>query len=402
MSVLGSLLGVFVRVAAVCLIITFIPGLPPHLKFEPVSVKPPLPLKGALAVNGKLNNAERLFENEIKGPEALAVYKNELYTTLHGGYVAKISNGKLVPVVKFGKKCESLWEESICGRPLGMKFDKGSLYVCDAYYGVFKVNMTTSKYEQLVLLDTPIEGKVPKLPNSITVASDGTVYWSDSSSTHLLQDGLYASVGNGNGRLIKYDPATKANEVLIENIFFANGVGLTSDESFVVVAETALSRILRYHLKGPKKGTSDVFIEGLPGLPDNIQEDGSGGFYVTLVIPVDEDHPALSQKLGPYPLVRKFIARLLYLVEAPAEFVEKVYPNYYTKRLIHWVGHFESLPIAGGERVTVVRINKQGEIIESLHATDGKIAGISDFLQFNGYYYLGSPFNTYLARVKVN
>ena len=90
-------------------------------------------------------------------------------------------------------------------------------------------------------------------------------------------------------------------------------------------------------MKGPKKGTSDVFIEGLPGLPDNIQEDGSGGFYVTLVIPVDEDNPALSQKLGPYPLVRKFIARLLYLVEAPAEFVEKVYPNYYTKRLIHWV-----------------------------------------------------------------
>lgn len=52
-----------------------------------------------------MNNAELLFENEIKGPEGLAVYKNELYTTLHGGYVAKISKGKLVPVVKFGKKC---------------------------------------------------------------------------------------------------------------------------------------------------------------------------------------------------------------------------------------------------------------------------------------------------------
>lgn len=66
------------------------------------------------------------------------------------------------------------------------------------------------------------------------------------------------------------------------------------------------------------------------------------------------------------------------------------------------MGHFESLPVTAGARVTVVRINKQGEIIESFHAIDGKIAGISDFLEFNGYYYLGSPFNTYLARVKVN
>lgn len=56
-------------------------------------------------LNQKLNNAELLFHNHIKGPEDLAVYKNELYTATHGGYVQKISNGKLVPVVKFGKDC---------------------------------------------------------------------------------------------------------------------------------------------------------------------------------------------------------------------------------------------------------------------------------------------------------
>ena len=68
-------------------------------------MKPPLPLKGALAVNNKLDNAEHLFENEIKGPEGLAIYNNELYTTLHNGYVVKLVDGKLVPVIKFGDDC---------------------------------------------------------------------------------------------------------------------------------------------------------------------------------------------------------------------------------------------------------------------------------------------------------
>lgn len=402
MGVLNCLFRSLLIIAGACLIITFIPGLPPYMKFEPISVKPPLPLKGPLALNNKLNNAERLFENEIKGPEGLAMYKNELYTTLHNGYVVKLVNDKLVPVVKFGQDCDHEWEESKCGRPLGMKFFNDSLYVCDAYYGVFKVDMATGKYEQLVSMDMPIEGKVPRTPNSVTVASDGMVYWTDSTTADSLEDGLYSFLASGSGRLVKYDPKTKTNEVLIENIHFANGVGLTSDESFVIVAELSLSRIYRYYLKGPKKGTTDVFTERLPGLPDNIQEDGSGGFYVTLVVPVDEENSFLTQKLGPYPLIRKFLSRLIYLIEAPTKFIDEVFPNYYMKQLKYWLANIESISLTSGKRITVVRLNKEGEIIESLHSTDGKITMISDIITFNGYYYLGSPFNRYLARVKIN
>lgn len=55
-------------------------------------------------------------------------------------------------------------------------------------------------------------------------------------------------------RLIHYNAKTKENTVLIDGINFANGVALSEDEEFVIVAETAGSRILRYYLKGPKKG----------------------------------------------------------------------------------------------------------------------------------------------------
>jgi len=39
---------------------------------------------------------------------------------------------------------DELYEEHICGRPLGLSMDRnGFLYVADAYYGIFKVNVNS-------------------------------------------------------------------------------------------------------------------------------------------------------------------------------------------------------------------------------------------------------------------
>lgn len=48
-------------------------------------------------------------------------------------------------MAKFGKPCKNAYEEKICGRPLGLTFDKsdGTLYAVDAYYGIFQVDVTT-------------------------------------------------------------------------------------------------------------------------------------------------------------------------------------------------------------------------------------------------------------------
>lgn len=52
-------------------------------------------------------------------------------------------------------------------------------------------------------MDEAIDGVRPKLPNSVVVASDGIVYWTDSSSNYKLFDGLYSYFVDGTGRLIK-------------------------------------------------------------------------------------------------------------------------------------------------------------------------------------------------------
>lgn len=103
-----------------------------------------MPFEGKLALNGKLDNVEIWHKSELTGPEGFAVYNNELYTTVHGGDVVKLTGSHITPVVKFGKPCKGIYQEKICGRPLGLDFAKdGTLYVADAYYGLFKVNVKT-------------------------------------------------------------------------------------------------------------------------------------------------------------------------------------------------------------------------------------------------------------------
>lgn len=129
----------------------------------------------------------------------------------------------------------------------------------------------------------------------------------------------------------------------MEGIHFANGVVLSDDEEFLLVAETGRSCVYRYYLKGPKKGTHNVFLDGLPGLPDNLKSDGKDGFLIPLVMARDAGHPVIFQIIGPFPLIRKFVARILGLAELGFQTVEKIYPNFYSQTALHWVRkiHFD-------------------------------------------------------------
>lgn len=66
--------------------------------------------------------------------------------------------------------------------------------------------------------------------------------------------------------LFYYDAKKNASSVLLDGLWFANGVAISPNEDFVVVSETGRSQIRRYYIKGPKKGTDDIFVDGLPGM----------------------------------------------------------------------------------------------------------------------------------------
>lgn len=380
-------------------LITFLPGLPPDAEYSEYTIPPPDGSRFAL--KNRLNNAEVLFSGKLKGAEGFNSYNGEIYTGLHGGYVVKVEEDHLVPIIKFGQKCDGIWQEAKCGRPLGLRFNqKGDLFVADAYYGIFKVDIATKQYKNIVSSSEPIDGKVPKIVNSLDIAKNGDIYWTDSSTEFPLYDGVYTLLANPSGRLIRYNAATKKNEVLLTNLAFANGVKLSDDESFLIVAETLSSRLLKYHLKGPKAGQHEVFAESLPGLPDNIHSDEDGGFLVTLHFSTDNDNPVIAQSLAPHPYIRKLFSRLLYLLEAPFKLMQEIYPNTYAERLAHSVGSFESAQIFDLKQTSVVlRFDKTGKILDAIYSDDKKVHGLSDAYIHNDYVWLGSPVNDNILRV---
>ena len=71
--------------------------------------------------------------------------------------------------------------------------------------------------------------------------------------------------GRPSGRLLRYDPATRATHVLARNLMFANGVALSPGQDFLIVAESFRMRLQRFNITGPKAGTLEQFGPILPG-----------------------------------------------------------------------------------------------------------------------------------------
>uniref|UniRef100_A0A2S2PC81 Adipocyte plasma membrane-associated protein n=1 Tax=Schizaphis graminum TaxID=13262 RepID=A0A2S2PC81_SCHGA len=249
-------------------------------------------------------------------------------------------------------------------------------------------------------MDEVIDGVRPKLPNSVVVTSDGTVYWTDSDTNYKLHDGVYTLFVDGTGRLLKYNPKTKKNTVLMKDLQFANGVELSNDESFILVAETVQYRVLKYYLKGPKAGKSEIFIDGLPGMPDNIKRNGKGSFYIPLVfgrIPIFDN-------IGEYPTIRMMVTKFLGIIDFTLLKINSLYPNLYCKKAMRWIGHFESVSLIKSlskQRISILKVNEKGQLLSSYHSLDGKVSGICDVEVVGDKIYLGSPFNNFLGIVKI-
>ncbi|KAF7819103.1 protein STRICTOSIDINE SYNTHASE-LIKE 10 [Senna tora] len=172
--------------------------------------------------------------------------------------------------------------EHICGRPLGIKFGKksGDLYIADAYLGLLVVGPGGGLATPLV---THFEGHPLRFTNDIDISEDeDAIYFTDSTTLFHRREFMYAVLSlDKSGRLMKYDKSSKEVTVLIGNLAFANGVALSRDGSFLVVAESNALRILRLWLRGPNAGQVDTFAE-LPGFPDNVRRNSKGEFWVAL------------------------------------------------------------------------------------------------------------------------
>ncbi|MEU4236927.1 SMP-30/gluconolactonase/LRE family protein [Actinoplanes sp. NPDC026619] len=185
------------------------------------------------------------------------------------------------------------------GRPLGIELLPGDkLLVCDAHRGLLTVDPATGAVETLV------DGSSMRFCNNAAVAADGTIYFSDSSAVHPIEEWKAEMVElTRTGRLLRRTPDGQI-DVLLDGLAFANGVALSADESFVVVAETAARTLVRYRLD---TGEKDFLATDLPGYPDNISRGSDGLIWVTIASPRDP----LVERIQRGPLwLRKGVTRI--------------------------------------------------------------------------------------------
>lgn len=94
-----------------------------------------------------------------------------------------------------------------------------------------------------------------------------------------------------------------------------------------------LQLLNRYYLKGPKAQTSEIFVDGLPGMPDNLKSNKRGSFYVPLVI----GRSPYLENIGSYPNLRMIFAKFLGILDFTLQTLDSYYPNIYFKKGSHWV-----------------------------------------------------------------
>ena len=275
-----------------------------------------------------LSRVQKLFVGQIEGVESVGVS----------------NNGTLVMLDKYGyvhlaEKDDSISKESIDnnygyqfvgekfyigpGRPLGYHIVEENknliLLVCCSLKGLLRVNL--SKRTIKILSNTAPDGTPINYANDLDIGpKTGKIYFSSSTSDVVG----YSAVGNyydtlrsyilnffkgdPSGRLFAYDPATHTTELLMDGLFYANGVAVSSDESYVLVVETSGYRVLKLWLQGQQQGTSETFVGQLPGAPDGVSRSDKtkDSYWICLVAKASP-----LAYLAPYPRLRQIAAHLI-------------------------------------------------------------------------------------------
>ncbi len=332
------------------------PGPPPHPRPDMAAWQPPPApgLTGPYAENDRLAAAE-LWPAPGRGPEDVVVDgEGRVYTGLEDGRIVRFPAG--------GARAEVVADTG--GRPLGLELlPGGGLVVCDARRGLLRLEAGG----RIAPLVTRFEGRRLRFTNNAAVAADGTIYFSDSSTRFGIdryRDDILEH--RPNGRLFACGPDGGDVRLVLDGLYFANGVALAPDESFVLVAETGAYRIRRVWLAGARAGADDVFAENLPGIPDNLATGPSGVVWAAMFTP---RNPLLDALL-PRPRLRAATHRL----------PEGLQPQ----------------PVRHG---MVLGFHVDGRLAHNLQDPGGAYAPITGVREHAGWLYLGSLTERSVGRV---
>ncbi|MDP4073156.1 SMP-30/gluconolactonase/LRE family protein [Acidovorax sp. A1169] len=281
---------------------------------EPVAWSAPAApgYQGVHAPNQRLAGLRMIdLKGEI-GPEHIALGQDgKLYTTVLSGNILRMNPD--------GSGQEVFANTG--GRVLGFDFDAaGNLVAADAVKGLLSI----APDGKVRLLTDQVGGDPIRYADGVVVARSGKMYLSDASTRFAPKDwgGTFeASVLDileqaSTGRVLEYDPATRATRVVARGISFANGVALSQDEKSLFVNETGKYRVWKIvvdandldigQLPAGAQAQARVLLDNLPGYPDNLMRGLDGRIWLGFAKP----RGAAIDNMAGKPWLRRLTLRL--------------------------------------------------------------------------------------------
>jgi hypothetical protein len=223
---------------------------------------------------------------------------------------------------------------------------------------------------------TDDDGKSFQLLNGLIAAPDGAIYFTETSQVFHRRRIFHAAFdGRAAGRLLKF---TKQNDVTVaaEELYMPNGLSVSHDEQYLLIVSGV--QILKYSLK--KRAMESKSFTSMPGTGDNI--------VTRQHLPNGTPSKCYWAALG-----SKF-AEPFSLLKAVSE---KPYLKFILIALVPYKTIVEAIPKLSALAV----YGEDGTLLDIYQDGDASAPWLSEGTVFGDYVYLGSWYNDFLARVKV-
>eukprot|EP00252_Welwitschia_mirabilis_P015802 TRINITY_DN350_c0_g1_i1.p1 TRINITY_DN350_c0_g1~~TRINITY_DN350_c0_g1_i1.p1 ORF type:complete len:283 (-),score=-11.96 TRINITY_DN350_c0_g1_i1:245-1093(-) len=186
--------------------------------------------EGIFPANARLEEAEMLAKGQVHGPEDMLFDSGDIFTCTSDGWVKRISFSDA------GDLRVHNWT-FVGGRPLGLARYAGDLVVCEPFQGLLHVSKGHYR-----ILTNKFRGQDIQFADGVDVKKDGMIYFSDVSSKYNMNTWVFDLLeGRPHGRLFEYDPQTDSTSLLLDGLYFPNGVALSPSQDFLVFCESSMS-----------------------------------------------------------------------------------------------------------------------------------------------------------------
>ncbi|WP_082405972.1 ABC transporter permease [Microbacterium sp. No. 7] len=323
------------------------------------------------AVNYRATDAAPIGLGRVDGPEDMVIDdEGSVYCPDRRGWIWKFQ-GPDPENVK-----GEVWART-GGMPIGMVWDQEeNLTVAVGGMGVYRIDKEGTPHLAANKVKRTrgqlFDDSALKFADDLDVAPDGAIYTSDFSTRVGTTEYILELVEfRPNGRIVRIDK-DGSTDVVVSNYLFPNGIATSHAGDSILIASTAMFRIDRLWISGPKQGQLEPVATDLPGYPDNINRASDGNYWATFVAM----RSPMSDLLVKYPKVRRRMTR-----ELPTD---------------SWA--VPQLNVS-----CVFKFNEQGEILDVIW--DGTLENypmITSAKEHNGFLYLGGVHNNRVGKMKLD